>query len=626
MKIIGRLSLGAKIGLSIAFVLIAGIAVVGFFSVQAIKQSTATALDERQNMARLIADYEDQMLQRALSEMQSASTVISSPNQMGDAVEVTSRLEHSLLLLGMAPEAIFVMDSAGKVVWPEKSGLPLKTNDMLSYKSVKQAVTLGKPTVSGAVLEPGMARQVVLLSVPFQPSGTGNGGALVAAIDVGGSGLGGFAKSVRLGETGYVEVVDQEGVVLVRTQPGRSFSPLEMSDHPGRFAQLIAEKRPVTGTCHTCHQSGVRSGQDVLAFVPLNQSPWGVVVRQSESEALAPVRGLRDRFAVSGAILLAVALGVTWVTTRGMVVRIRQLRDASRTMAGGDLDTPIAVSGGDEIAALSGTFDNMRVRLKESYAEIERKTRAVEEAKARSEADRLKAQFISAMSHELRTPLTSIKGYSTSLLRDDVEWDKTATREFLSGIDQKADELTSLIDKLLQMSKIEGGAIKLDKEPVVLSRLVQRVLKDNGFRSPKHRLSEELPADFPVFEADVRYLELVLHNLVENAIKYSPHGGHVTVSGKFGAEDITFSVQDEGSGIAPEHLGKVFDRFFRVESSLTRKVAGMGLGLSITKGLVEAHGGRIWVESSAGKGSIFYVTLPRSAEEMGEKTPGSELA
>ncbi|HLC23762.1 MAG TPA: ATP-binding protein [Dehalococcoidia bacterium] len=626
MKIIGRLSLGAKIGLSIAFVLIAGIAVVGFFSVQAIKQSTATALDERQNMARLIADYEDQMLQRALSEMQSASTVLSSPSQMGDVVVVTSRLEHSLLLLGMAPEDIFVMDSAGKVVWSKYSGLSLKTSDMLSYKSVKQAVTLGKSTVSGAILEPGMARQVVLLSVPFQPSGAGNGGALVAAIDVGESGLGGFARSVKLGETGYVEVVDQDGVVLVRTQPGRPLSPLEMSDHPERFAQLIAAKQPVTGTCHTCHQSGVRSGQDVLAFVPLNQSPWGVVVRQSESEALAPVRRLRDRFAASGAILLAVALGMTWVTTRDMVVRIRQLRDASRRMAEGDLAMPIAVSGGDEIAALSGTFDNMRVRLNESYAEIGRKTRAVEEAKARSEADRLKSQFISAMSHELRTPLTSIKGYSTSLLRDDVEWDKTTTREFLSAIDQKADELTALIDKLLQMSKIEGGAIKLDKEPVVLSRLVERVLKDNGFRSPKHQLSEELPADFPIFEADVRYLELVLHNLVENAIKYSPDGGHITVSGKFGAKEITFSVQDEGSGIPPEHLGKVFDRFYRVENSLTRRVAGTGLGLSITKGLVEAHGGRIWVESTTGKGSIFYVMLPRSGEEVGEETPGSELA
>lgn len=618
MKILGKLSLGAKIGLAMVFVLVLGVAVVGFFSVQAISQSTQTTLDERQTMAGLIANYEDQMLQRALASLEtSAVEMISSASSL--KTDVGTRLENNLALIGMHCEDVIVIDSSGKVVWSLHGGLGLNVGAMLSsYETVEEAAVTGKSTVSGAVLEHGMERPVVLLSSSMKGSASVFG-VLVAAIDVRQSGLGGFVQSVKLGHTGYVEVIDQNGVVLVRTQPGSPLSTLEVSDHQGRFADLIVEKQPVTGTCHTCHQSGARSGNDdVLAFVPLNRTPWGVVVRESEAEALGPVRGLRDRFIASGAILLALAIGMTWLTTKDMVGRIRQLKDASGLMAHGNLDTEIRVSGGDELTLLAETLDNTRLRLKKLYVEVEQKTREAEEAKARSEADRLKSEFISSMSHELRTPLTSIKGYSTSLLREDVTWDQTTTKEFLTTIDQKADELKDLIDKLLQTTKIEGGAIRLEKEPIVLGRVVQKVLKDNAFRSPKHELTSDFPLGIPIVEADLRYLEQVLHNLVQNAIKYSPGGGKITVTGYKDKNEVVVSVRDEGIGIAPDQLGKVFDRFYRVDNIVGRRVGGTGLGLSIAKGLVEAHGGKIWVESEPGRGSTFFFSLPASAEDYSD--------
>lgn len=618
MNIFVKLNLGAKIGLAMAFVLALGVVVVGFFTIQAISQSTKTTLDERQTMAGLIANYEDQMLQRALAVLKKSGVemVSAAPSAR---VSIWMRLEDNLILLGMRCEDVVVVDSSGNVTGTLRGGLGLNEGAMFSsYETVEASFLTGKSTVSGAVLERGMERPVVLLSSRIDGPVTSLG-VLVAAIDVSQSGLGGFVQSVKLGHTGYVEVIDQNGVVLVRTDPGSPLSKLEVSDHQGRFADLIVEKRPVTGTCHTCHQSGARSGNDdVLAFVPLNYTPWGVVVRESEAEALGPVRGLRDRFIASGAILLVLAIGMTWLTTRDMVGRIRELKDASSLMARGDLDTGIKVAGGDELTLLAMTLDNTRLRLKKLYVEVEQKTREAEEAKARSEADRLKSEFISSMSHELRTPLTSIKGYSTSLLREDVTWDQTTTKEFLTTIDEKADELKDLIDKLLQTTKIEGGAIRLDKEPVVLARVVQKVLKDNAFRSPMHELTSDFPLGIPIVEADLRYLEQVLHNLVQNAIKYSPGGGKIIVSGYKEKNEVVVSVRDEGIGIAPDQLEKVFDRFYRVDNRVGRRVGGTGLGLSIAKGLVEAHGGRIWVESEPGRGSTFSFTLPSSTEDYSD--------
>ena len=237
-------------------------------------------------------------------------------------------------------------------------------------------------------------------------------------------------------------------------------------------------------------------------------------------------------------------------------------------------------------------------------------TQEAEEARALYEADRLRSQFISSVSHELRTPLTLIKGYSTSLLRQDVSWDEESQQEFLQIIDEKTDELRDLIDKLLQSAKLEAGALKLEKEPLLIPRLAQKVVEDTALKVKKHKFTLEFAPSFPVVEADVRCMEQVLRNLAENAIKYSPEGGEIIIAGEVKEGKVLVSVSDEGVGIPPEHQDKVFDRFYRVDSLLTHSTPGSGLGLSITKGHVEAHGGEVWLESTVGKGSKFYFSLP----------------
>lgn len=226
------------------------------------------------------------------------------------------------------------------------------------------------------------------------------------------------------------------------------------------------------------------------------------------------------------------------------------------------------------------------------------------------ELEQMKNQLLSTVSHELRTPLSSIKGFASTLLRQDVRWDEASQREFLRIIEEESDRLEELIDNLLDMSQLEAGALRVQKEPVQLRRLVRDALDEAGRRTTAHWFVMDLPAAVPRVLADPRRIRQVLDNLLENAIKYSPQGGQITVTCEVEHGGVIVSVADQGPGIAPELLERVFDRFFQVNGASTRQSGGSGLGLAIARGIVEAHGGRIWAESSPGHGSVFRFTLP----------------
>lgn len=239
-----------------------------------------------------------------------------------------------------------------------------------------------------------------------------------------------------------------------------------------------------------------------------------------------------------------------------------------------------------------------------------------EEAKVRMlrEMDKVKSQLISTVSHELRTPLASIKGYSTSLQRPQGKLDEHTRQEFLQIIEEEADRLSELIDNLLDMSKIEAGVLRVHKQPVQLERIVRKVLDQAKRRAPQCRFRMRFPADLPVVAAAPHRIEQVVHNLVENAAKYSPDGGRILVSGDVDGDRVVVSVSDEGMGIPAEHIERIFEAFYQVDSGIARRVGGSGLGLAICRGFVEAHGGEVWVESKPGYGSTFRFSLPLGLE------------
>jgi len=226
--------------------------------------------------------------------------------------------------------------------------------------------------------------------------------------------------------------------------------------------------------------------------------------------------------------------------------------------------------------------------------------------------DQMKSEFVSAVSHELRTPLTSIKAFTSTLLREDVQFDPETQREWLSIINSQTDRLTRLINDLLSLSRIERGlALQMNYSLVDLRRLIEEVLESQRAYSSRHTLRAQVDSNLALIEADEDKVVQILTNLVNNAIKYSPRGGEVRVVARDEGEHVLVSVQDQGPGIPPEHLDRIFDKFYQVDSSTTRRVGGTGLGLYLTRHLVEAHGGRIWVESQVGEGSTFFFTLPK---------------
>jgi len=242
------------------------------------------------------------------------------------------------------------------------------------------------------------------------------------------------------------------------------------------------------------------------------------------------------------------------------------------------------------------------------------KTRAVQEA------ERLRSELIAALAHDMRTPLTSIQGYASALLLEDVQWDEASKKQQLEIIEAEAEALQTMIQDLLESSIIDAGLLTLAEEPTLIPRLVEGLASEMSRRTAKHRFVISFPTDFPIIRADPRRIEQVLRNLLDNAIKYSPDGGLVVVRGRVAASEVVVSVADNGIGIAPEHLNRLFEKFFRVKSPIGDKVRGTGLGLPVSRTIVESHGGRIWAESELGKGTTISFSLPYGeSREANEK-------
>jgi signal transduction histidine kinase len=226
------------------------------------------------------------------------------------------------------------------------------------------------------------------------------------------------------------------------------------------------------------------------------------------------------------------------------------------------------------------------------------------------EANQFKAELLSMLAHEMRTPLTAIKGYSTALLMEDLEFAPDTQTEFLKIIDRECDVLQDLIHDFLESAIVDAGLLVLEPEPVRLPRLVKRVTDEVATLAEGYRFLLDFPADFPIIEIDPGRIGQVLRNLLDNSVKYSTTTGLVVVRGELLEDVVRVSVADQGVGIAPEHLNRLFDKFFRIKSPGRHHVVGTGLGLPIARTIVEAHGGTIWAESKVGEGTTFFFTLP----------------
>ena len=256
---------------------------------------------------------------------------------------------------------------------------------------------------------------------------------------------------------------------------------------------------------------------------------------------------------------------------------------------------------------LFATFANQAAIAIERSLLTEERTHA--EVLQRS--DELKSALLSAVSHDLRTPLASIKASVTSLLQSDIALSPSDQRDLLEAIDEESDRLNRLVANLLDLSRIEAGALQPDLQWNDMAEVIYDALDREAFALDNHPLDLQIEPDLPPARFDYVEIVQVLVNLLQNAARYAPHGSLIAVVVRRIGDDIEVAVSDEGPGIPPGEEERVFDKFYRVESP--HRPLGSGIGLAICRGFIEAHHGRIWVEPNNGEGSTFRFRLPVGA-------------
>jgi two-component system sensor histidine kinase KdpD len=244
------------------------------------------------------------------------------------------------------------------------------------------------------------------------------------------------------------------------------------------------------------------------------------------------------------------------------------------------------------------------------------------QAKILAESDRLKSALLSSVSHELRTPLASMKAAVTSLHSGQVDWEAEARGDLLAMVEEELDHLNLLVGNLLDMSRIEAGALRPNRQWLSLAEVASGTVSRLRLPLAAYQLDVDVPEELPLVPADYGQLDQVFTNLLNNALKYAPEGTTIGVRANAQGNDvIRVTVQNEGPPVPPEHLEHIFDKFYRVTAA--DRVTGTGLGLSICKGIVEAHGGRIWAENLPA-GLAFNFTLPLSWEGAPAQRPAPE--
>lgn len=416
----------------------------------------------------------------------------------------------------------------------------------------------------------------------------------------------------------YIAVIGRDGQMLGSSDPsGANFNPPEASEwtplldaalsgqrDPDGLAALRPRATPAALAAYPIPQAGGRPAAAVLVgqtTLPPSNGVWGfgraLVFFSAASIAV-----------LAGSLVFALASSalVGYLLSRRLVGRLERLGQAAEDLAAGDLDRRVEEGPADEVGQLARRFNVMAGQLSRSVAELEA------EKKHAQESLRTKRELVANVSHELRTPLASIRGHVESLLMRGGSERKSGP-DYLNVIYRESEQLSRLIDDLFMLSTAEAGALPLTIDPVDLAGVIEEVAGSMRSVARSERqvtIVTEVDSSLGPALADRQRVAQVLGNLMRNALRHTPEGGLVAVRARRSGDSAVVSVEDTGTGIPPEQLAHVFERFYRGDASRDRASGGAGLGLAIVRELVNAMGGEVSAESVAGQGSRFSFTLP----------------
>ena len=519
-----------------------------------------------------------------------------------------------------AADAFYVDSTGRKTLASAGGGLVRLRGNFLHDGSVEQARATGVyfgPVYAPRLLSnPGARSMEVTVSESpgaAQLPGTEVNGVVGETLDLGV--IQDLVRHTRLGTTGYVYAVDARGVPIAHPNAA-AFTHRSLA-----FPQ-VARALASSSTGSTVGRNF--RGEKVLStWATVDLLGWKVFVEQPESAAFAPIRGKIWRSALLLAAFLVAGVGLSVLLARRLVRPVKQMRTSAARIGAGAYDERINLDRRDELGGLADELNGMAASLQASVGGLEQRvkdrTRELQQALAELSqkgsqlevASRHKSEFLANMSHELRTPLNAIIGFS-QVLRQRLFGPLNAKQEeYLDDILASGNHLLGLINEVLDLSKVEAGQVELEVATFSLREALERGVVMVRERATKNEvlISLELAADVDLVDGDERRVQQVVFNLLSNAVKFTPRGGSVVVASAREDGEVLVSVTDTGPGIAADDQERIFEEFQQTDVGV-RQREGTGLGLALSKRLVELHRGRIWVESQSGHGSRFVFTLP----------------
>jgi two-component system, NtrC family, sensor kinase len=579
-------------------------------------QDSKSALTRvEQDKASAAATFIEQLMQDILPQLEG----VAQPTVGAGAAGWTERNQefHRLLDRVELVSQLSYVDSAGK---EQVRTDPLKLDSTGSGIDLSRSPEFirarGEQRYLGPVYFQRDSRPYMTISVAELAPGRG---VVVAEIDL--SFLRQVMARARVGRTGYAYATNSRGELIAHPNTDLVLRHTSFASLPQVRAALSASE-PDSAVAVTTGRDP--DGTKVLsAYQTIESLGWHVFVEEPLSEAFAPLESALWRTALLLVAFLLLAIATSVLLARRLVRPIESIQTAAARIGSGALDQRIEVAANDELGALADEFNRMAARLQESYASLEQKVeeRTLELETALSKLDEKsreleaasehKSAFLANMSHELRTPLNAILGFSQVLREQMVGEINAKQAEYLDDVLSSGKHLLALINDVLDLSKVEAGEVELEVAPFSLREALER-----GIVMVRERASEDgvqlalgLDSRVDLVEGDERRIRQVIFNLLSNAVKFTPSGGAVDVRAARVNGEVRVSVADSGPGIATEDHERIFEEFRQTEAGVSQG-EGTGLGLALSKRLVELHGGRIWVDSELGRGATLVFTLP----------------